>query len=99
MDGQKCDVCDHIWVHDDDACPECGSIAFEGVDLPDDLTETNFGNMTKGVEAMTNREAHEEAAGMGLEPAFFEFNKIDPNAEYVENKEDRSVEETKKSDD
>jgi len=29
---------------------------------------------------MTNREAHEEAAGMGLEDAFFRFNKIDPDA-------------------
>lgn len=29
---------------------------------------------------MTNREAHEEAAGMGLEEAFFRFNKIDPDA-------------------
>lgn len=28
----------------------------------------------------TNREAHEEAAGMGLEDAFFRFNKIDPDA-------------------
>lgn len=26
----------------------------------------------------TNREAHEEWAGMGLEDAFFRFNKIDP---------------------
>lgn len=30
---------------------------------------------------MTNREAHEEAAGMGLEDMFFRFNKIDPDAE------------------
>ncbi len=31
---------------------------------------------------MTNREAYEEAAGMGLEDAFFRFNKIDPDAVY-----------------
>jgi hypothetical protein len=33
---------------------------------------------------MTNREAHEEAAGMGLDGSFFAINKIDPDAEYVE---------------
>jgi hypothetical protein len=33
---------------------------------------------------MTNREAHEEAAGMGLDGLFFELNKIDPNAECIE---------------
>lgn len=31
---------------------------------------------------MTNREAHERAAGMGLDPMFFRWNDIDPNAEY-----------------
>lgn len=30
---------------------------------------------------MTNREAHEEAAGMNLENSFFLRNDIDPNAE------------------
>ena len=33
---------------------------------------------------MTNREAHEEAAGMGLDLLFFSLNGIDPDAEYVE---------------
>lgn len=33
---------------------------------------------------MTNREAHEEAAGMGLDSLFFIANGIDPDAEYVE---------------
>lgn len=33
---------------------------------------------------MTNREAHEDAAGMNLDDAFFRFNSIDPDAEYVE---------------
>jgi hypothetical protein len=33
---------------------------------------------------MTNREAHEEAAGMGLCNEFFIFNRIDPDAEYKE---------------
>jgi len=33
---------------------------------------------------MTNREAHEEAAGMNLDPSFFTFNNIDPDAEYQE---------------
>lgn len=28
----------------------------------------------------TNREVHEEAAGMGLCPEFFAFNSIDPDA-------------------
>jgi hypothetical protein len=32
---------------------------------------------------MTNREAHEEAAGMNLDPGFFQLNHIDPDAEYV----------------
>ena len=31
---------------------------------------------------MTNREAHEEAAGMGLEESFFRISGIDPKAEY-----------------
>ena len=31
---------------------------------------------------MTNREAHEQAAGMGLEESFFRFNGIDPEGEY-----------------
>ena len=31
---------------------------------------------------MTNREAHEEAAGMNLSILFFIFNNIDPDAEY-----------------
>jgi hypothetical protein len=31
---------------------------------------------------MTNKEAHEEAAGMSLDPLFFILNGIDPNAEY-----------------
>ena len=31
----------------------------------------------------TNRQAHEEAAGMGLCPEFFALNKIDPDAPYV----------------
>ena len=33
---------------------------------------------------MTNKEAHEEAAGMALDPLFFILNGIDPNAEYEE---------------
>jgi len=33
---------------------------------------------------MTNREAHEEAAGVNLDSRFFEINGIDPDAEYVE---------------
>jgi len=33
---------------------------------------------------MTNREAHEEAAGMNLSDMFFRFNGIDPDAEYQE---------------
>jgi len=33
---------------------------------------------------MTNREAHEEAAGMNLSTEFFTFNGIDPDAEYEE---------------
>jgi hypothetical protein len=32
----------------------------------------------------TNRQAHEEAAGMGLDDAFFRMNNIDPDAEYVD---------------
>ena len=32
---------------------------------------------------MTNREAHEEAAGMNLCREFFIFNNIDPDAEYI----------------
>lgn len=32
----------------------------------------------------TNREAHEEAAGMGLCSEFFTLNRIDPDAPYVE---------------
>lgn len=35
---------------------------------------------------MTNREAHEEAAGMNLDDMFFVINGIDPDAECV-NKE------------
>lgn len=31
---------------------------------------------------MTNREAHEEAAGMNLDPIFFRINNIDPDADY-----------------
>jgi hypothetical protein len=31
---------------------------------------------------MTNREAHEEAAGMALDDLFFVISGIDPNAEY-----------------
>lgn len=30
---------------------------------------------------MTNREAHEEAAGMGLDPLFFTHNGIDPDGD------------------
>ena len=36
---------------------------------------------------MTNREAHEKAAGMALEPMFFVFNGIDLDAEVEENAE------------
>lgn len=32
---------------------------------------------------MTNLEAH-EAAGMGLDGSFFAFNKIDPDAEFID---------------
>ena len=32
---------------------------------------------------MTNRQAHEQAAGMNLAPEFFETNGIDPNARVV----------------
>lgn len=31
----------------------------------------------------TNREVHEEAAGMGLAPQFFTFNKINPDDPYI----------------
>lgn len=31
---------------------------------------------------MTNREAHEKAAGMPLDDLFFSLNGIDPDAEY-----------------
>jgi hypothetical protein len=34
---------------------------------------------------MTNREAHEKAAGMQLEDLFFTMNGIDPDAEYTDN--------------
>ncbi len=34
---------------------------------------------------MTNREAHEEASEMALDPLFFILNGIDPNAECAEN--------------
>lgn len=33
---------------------------------------------------MTNREAHEEAAGMPLSDIFFKVNRINPDAEYIE---------------
>jgi hypothetical protein len=33
---------------------------------------------------LTNKEAHEEAAGMNLDNLFFELNGIDPNAEFIE---------------
>lgn len=33
---------------------------------------------------MTNREVHEEAAGMGLDDMFFKMNDINPDAEYIE---------------
>jgi hypothetical protein len=33
---------------------------------------------------MTKREAHEKAAGMGLDDMFFRFNGIDPGAEAEE---------------
>lgn len=33
---------------------------------------------------MTNREAHEEAAGYNLDDSFFRMNGIDPDAEYIE---------------
>jgi hypothetical protein len=36
---------------------------------------------------ITNRMAHEEAAGMGLCHEFFDINKIDPDAPYVEDEE------------
>lgn len=36
-------------------------------------------------EQITNRMAYEEAAGMGLSDLFFIFNKIDPDAVYVQN--------------
>ena len=32
---------------------------------------------------MTNREAHEEASGMGLDDLFFIFNNINPDGEYL----------------
>lgn len=35
---------------------------------------------------MTNREAHEAAAGMPLADIFFKVNRIDPDAEYIEPK-------------
>ena len=35
---------------------------------------------------MTNREAHEQAAGMPLDDIFFKVNRIDPDAEYIEPK-------------
>lgn len=35
---------------------------------------------------MTNREAHEEAAGMPLDDIFFKVNRINPDAEYIEPK-------------
>jgi len=37
---------------------------------------------------MTNRQIHEEAAGMPLALEFFTRNGIDPNAEYTEFDED-----------
>ncbi len=43
---------------------------------------------------MTNRQAHEEAAGMNLDSMFFIANGIDPDAEYIE----EMVEAEKKSD-
>jgi hypothetical protein len=33
---------------------------------------------------MTNREAHEEAAGMNLDDMFFKVNGIDPDEEYID---------------
>ena len=32
---------------------------------------------------MTNREAYEDAAGMGLDNMFFTYNYIEPDAEYA----------------
>ncbi len=47
---------------------------------------------------MTNREAHEDAAGMGLDDAFFKFNKIDPDAECIEDEEEQDDCKTKQLD-
>ena len=39
---------------------------------------------------MTNREAYEQSAGMGLDDLFFIYNDIDPDAEYKECSDNRS---------
>lgn len=38
---------------------------------------------------MTNREAHEKAAGMALDESFFRFNGINPDAECIESKNEK----------
>lgn len=39
---------------------------------------------SRGGRKMTNREAHEKAAGMSLDAIFFSYNNIDPDAEVIE---------------
>lgn len=39
---------------------------------------------SQDIRERTNRQVHEEAAGMNLDDAFFTFNKIDPDAVHVE---------------
>jgi hypothetical protein len=40
----------------------------------------------KCVPSLSNRQAHEAAAGMGLDDMFFRINGINPDAEYIESK-------------
>jgi hypothetical protein len=42
--------------------------------------------LRREINNMTNREAHEKAAGMGLDDMFFSFNNMDPDAECIEYK-------------
>jgi hypothetical protein len=39
---------------------------------------------------LTNREAHEAAAGMGIDTGFFVFNGIDPDAEFTPEDEEQA---------
>ena len=68
----------HIKENDMKACPQCNELLIFPRNSECYCEECGYPDEDRSVQ--TQRQAHEEAAGMNLADSFFKFNNIDPKS-------------------